>query len=105
MLNQFRAWLDDKANNGLNFFYANDKSTGKPSVTLFMAYVSFIIACCSLVALHFKETLLTATSMSFVFVGMMVIFYMIREINKASFNLKDRSINLENTEDEDDKNA
>lgn len=101
MWNNIRTWLDDKAKNGLYFWYANDRSTGKPSVTLFMAYVAFFIAACSLIALHFKETLLTATSMSFVFSGMMIIFYMIREINKASINLKDKSINLENTEDGD----
>ena len=103
MWNNFRTWLDNKAKHGLFFWYANDATTGKPSVTLFMAYVSFILACGSLVALHFKETLLTATSMSFVFTGMMIIFYMIREINKASINLKDKSINLENTEDKDNK--
>ena len=98
MLDKFLLWYKNKSETGINFFYANDPVTKKPSITLLMAYVSFWLAATSLVALHFKETLLTATSMSFVFVAMMVIFYMIRSLNKASINLKDKSINLENNE-------
>lgn len=98
MLNTFRKWLDNKAENGINFFYANDKTTGKASITLFFAYTSYILACISLVALHFKEQLLTATSMAFIFSGMMIVFYLLRQLSKASFSLKDKSISLENEE-------
>lgn len=106
MLENFKAWYKDKSENGINFFYANDKSTGKPSSTLFYAYLAFWLSFISVIALHFSDRFLTATSMSFVFTGMMIIFYMIREINKASFNLKDRSISLENDgKKSDDKNT
>jgi hypothetical protein len=104
MLDIIRAWVDKKGREGIYFWFANDQTTGKPSITLFMSYVSFMLACVSLVALHFRESLLTATSMSFVFSGMMIIFYMIRSLNKASINLKDKSINLENT-DKDTKDV
>lgn len=96
MLKNLLNWYEDKSKNGINFFYANDHSTGKPSSTLFYSYLSFWLSFLSVIALHFSDRFLTATSMSFVFTGMMIIFYMIREINKASFNLKDRSISLEN---------
>jgi hypothetical protein len=101
MLDNIRTWVDKKGREGIRFWYALDVTTGKPSITLFMSYVSFILACGSLIALHFRESLLTATAMSFVFTGMMIVFYMIRSLNKASINLKDKSINLENNEKEE----
>lgn len=93
-----KKWLAEKGDAGVKFWYAFDPTTGKASITLFMTYISFWIAVGSLIALHFKESLLTATTMSFVFAGMFTVFYMIRKLNKASVNLKDKSINLENNE-------
>lgn len=98
ILDTFKSWYKDKSLNGINFFYANDKGEGKPSSTLFYAYISFFCAIISLTVLHFKPTLLPVTGMAFLLYGLSVMFYMIRKINKASVSLKDQSFNLENNE-------
>lgn len=98
MWKKFLAYYEEKSKTGINFFFANDPTEKKPSSTLFYAYISFWISVFSLIALHFSDKFFTATSMSFTFTGMMIVFYMIRKINKASVNLKDKSINLENNE-------
>jgi hypothetical protein len=98
ILDTLKTWYKDKSLNGINFFYANDKSTKQPSSTLFYAYVSFGCSVISLVVLHFKPSLLPVTGMAFFLYGLSVVFYMIRKINKASVSLKDQSFNLENNE-------
>lgn len=103
ILDTLKTWYKDKSLNGISFWYANDKGEGKPSSTLFYAYVSFFCAVVSLVVLHLKPALLPATGMAFLLYGLSVMFYMIRKINKASVSLKDQSFNLENNEGKDDK--
>jgi hypothetical protein len=102
ILDTLKSWYKDKSTNGINFWYANDKGEGKPSSTLFYAYVSFFCAVVSLAILHVKPTLLPATGMAFLLYGLSVMFYMIRKINKASVSLKDQSFNLENNESKSD---
>lgn len=98
MWKKFTEYWEYKSKNGIDFFYANDKTEGKPSSTLFYAYISFWVSICSLIALHFSDRFQTATTMSFILTAMTIIFYMIRKINKASVNLKDKSVSLENNE-------
>lgn len=87
------------AEKGLYFPYAFDAERKVPSATLFFAYISFYIAAISVILLHFNEKLLTATIMTFIFTGMMIVFYMIRKLNKAKIDLDDKSIELDGTEE------
>jgi hypothetical protein len=98
MFKSFLDYYNDKAKNGINFFFANDPTEKKPSSTLFYSYMAFWLSFISLVVLHFRADPVTASGMSIGFTGLMIVFYMIRKINKAGFNLKDKSVNLENSE-------
>lgn len=102
MFKALKDWYDDKALNGLNFFYANDKTTGKPSVTLFMVYVSFIISCVVISVLQFRADPILAALVSLLFTALMIVFYMIRSINKAKFDLSKQALELESGEEKKD---
>lgn len=88
---------------GLRLPFAYDPVFRKPSVTLFFAYVAFTVAFFSLVFLHFYHDLLTATAMSFLFAFIMIVFYLIKSINKAKIDLNDQQIELESGEKNDSK--
>lgn len=98
MLEQIKSFMKFGAEKGLYFPFAYDSEHQRPSATLFFAYISFYIAIFSLIILHFKLELLTATIMAFVFNGLMIIFYMIRKLTKAKIDLDDKSIELDNDE-------
>lgn len=98
MLKQIKEFFNYSAEKGLRLPFAYDPIIKKPSVTLFFAHISFYIAVISLISLHFKSSLITATGMSFVFTGMMIIFYLIRSISKAKIDLDDKQIDLESGE-------
>lgn len=102
MLETIKNWYNDIKENGIRFLYAYDATEKKASSTLFYAYITFYLAVGSVLALHFSEGLLTASIVSLCFWAMAVIFYMIRKLNKASVNLKDQSIQLENNEKENE---
>lgn len=91
------------AEKGLRFPFAFDPMLKKPSVTLLFAYIAFYLSVFSLIALHFQANLLAATGMSFVFTAMMIIFYLIRTINKAKIDLNDQEIELESGENDEKK--
>jgi hypothetical protein len=98
MFKSLSEYLENKSKNGINFFFANDPIEKKPSSTLFYAYISFWGAIASLLALHFDIRVLPATIAAMVFNAMMIIFYMIRRINKASVNFKDGKVDVANNE-------
>lgn len=100
MFEQIKEFFKFGAEKGLRFPFVYDPIVNKPSVTLFFSYVSFFIAVVSLIALHFKATLLVATGMSFVFTTLMIVFYMIRSIHKAKIDLDDKQIDLESGEND-----
>lgn len=100
MFEKIKEFLRFGAEKGLHFPFAYDAEHNRPSATLFFAYVSFYIAAISLILLHFKSELITATAMSFVFTCAMIIFYMIRKLNKAKIDFDDKSIELDNNEKE-----
>lgn len=85
---------------GIPFFYAFDGSTGLPSITLLFAYVTFILAVCSTIALHFKTDLVVATSTSIVFWLLAFIFYRLRKLDKVKFNFAEKSFELDSEETE-----
>lgn len=101
MLQFLKEFFKFSSEQGLRLPFAYDPVFNKPSITLLFAYIAFLISAISLIALHFKDTLLTATAMTFVFTGMMIVFYLIRSINKAKIDLDDKEIDLESGENND----
>jgi len=95
---RWRSWCRD----GVHFPFALDPRTNKPSITLMFPYITFVIMIISLISLHFKPTLLIATTMSIVIWAMATVFYMIRKLNSAKINLEEKSFELEGEEDDED---
>lgn len=105
MIDKLKAMMDS----GIHFPYAYDPVEAKPSITLLFPYVTFILAVISLIALHFRPELLTATLTSIAFWGIAVVFYRLRKIDKLKFNLRDQSVEVggdsENTEEKESTDA
>ena len=80
---------------GIKLPFLYDPTTDKPSITLFFPYASFVVALTSVISLHFKPSLLIPTCVSISFWTIATVLYMIRKINKAKFDLDDKSIELE----------
>lgn len=102
MFKKLKQWMDDNRDFGVTVWTAYDPVRQRASVTLFMAYISFILAVISLITLHFKPSLIMATTMAFIFHFVCVVFYLMREINKAKFDLDDKSFSLESDEKKND---
>jgi hypothetical protein len=83
---------------GLKLPFMFDPVEKKPSVTLVFPYVTFAMACGSVLALHFFQGLLTATMVSIGFWAAATILYMIRKVNKMKVNFTDKSMDIENNE-------
>ncbi|MGH7241007.1 MAG: hypothetical protein ACREGB_01785, partial [Candidatus Saccharimonadales bacterium] len=71
-----------------------------PSITVLFAYVTFVLAVGSVIALHFFPKFLAATGVSILFWALATVFYMMRKLHKASFDLKNQSLNLDSGDDD-----
>lgn len=96
MKNLWKKWCEV----GLHLPYAHDPVTKKPSVTLLFPYITFVVALVSVIAVHFSPTLVLATYTSLFFWGMSVVFYMLRKLSKAKFDLDDKSFELDGSRDD-----
>lgn len=84
---------------GLKLPLIYDHTTGAASFRLFCAYISFITALGSVVALHwFQVEIATWTAIGLYSLSM--VFYMLKRLSKASIDLDDKSIALESAETE-----
>lgn len=82
--------------------FIHDARTGKPSITLLFAYITFALAVLSTIALHFNIQLVVATGTSIMFWVVAVIFYRLRNLDKAKIDLDDKSIELDGSGDDDE---
>ena len=80
---------------GLRVPFAYDSFTKQPSITLFFAYVTFVIMMLSLIGLHVYKQILQATLLSVLVWVLALVFYRLRELDKINLNLKTGSIGLE----------
>lgn len=87
---------------GIKFPYAYDGDTKGSSVTLFFAYVSFILTCISIICYHFYDKLLGATLTTLGFWSIAMVFHLVRSgfIKKAKFDLDDKSFELEGNDND-----
>jgi hypothetical protein len=83
---------------GIRMPFIWDPVSKAPSITLMFTYITGFMAIVSTIALHFKPDLLVATGTSIAFWALAQVLYMVRKITKAGFNLKDRSITVEDNE-------
>lgn len=100
MLNKIKDWSE----NGIKFFMAWDSSTDKPSATLFFSYVAFILSVISVIVLHFRPDLFVGSATTITLWVIATVLYMFRRLQKAKFDLDDRSFELEGEEENEDKN-
>ena len=86
---------------GLPLPHAYDPGRKKPSFRLLAAYMSFLLTCASIVALHFNSEMIIASAMSVLFFAVCMVFYMLRRLDSAHIDFDDKeiSINTQNTVD------
>jgi membrane protein YdbS with pleckstrin-like domain len=77
-----------------------DNQTNKPSITLTYSIMSFLVAIVSVAARHWFVFSWTATSAAIILWFLSTVLYIIRKINKASFDVDDKEFSIENTESE-----
>ena len=99
MFNSIRKWWVGVSNKGMHFPFIHDPRSKKPSITLLFAYLSFAMAFISIILLHIWVHLVIATVTSILFWAMAVIFYRLRNLDKAKIDFDDKSIELEGNED------
>jgi hypothetical protein len=100
MLEKLKQFFANANNLGLNFPMVRDPVTKQPSITLLFASITFSLAFVSVVCLHFKLELFVATATALTFWAVAVVFYMIRHLGKAKFDLDDKSFEIETDENE-----
>lgn len=74
---------------------AYDGTTGKPSVTLLGVHFALTITLVSLICLHFFPYIQVATLTSMAFYALTSTLYLIRNLQKAKFDLKDKDFELD----------
>ena len=80
---------------GMKLPFIHDPVSKKPSITLLFPYITFVLAFVSTIFLHFFPSVFLATTTSIVFWVLSVVFYQIRKLQKAKFDLDDKSIELD----------
>jgi hypothetical protein len=98
MLKQIAAAWDRWSTDGFRAPYIHDPVSKKPSITLLFPYLTFTLAFISTILLHFHASLFLATITSIIFWVISVIFYQLRKLQKAKFDLDDKSFELDSGE-------
>lgn len=101
MWNNIVNWWKEVRDNGIRFPYAHDTQRKEASASLFFVYIAFYVAIVSIIVLHNKLELLTATVTAIGFFALCMVFYMLRKINKVKADLDDKSFELDNDEKEE----
>jgi hypothetical protein len=91
----WKKWCEE----GLRWPYLHDPVSKKASVTLLFPYITFVIAVFSVIALHIWPNMILATGTSLLFWMVATIFYMLRKLSKAKFDLDSKSFELESKEE------
>jgi hypothetical protein len=95
MIAKIKAWFLSPT--GLQAPHIYDHASQQPSFRLLCAYVTFLLAVCSVVALHFFEVSI-ATWTAIGLYSLSMVFYMLKRLVKAKIDLDDKSIELESEE-------
>ncbi len=94
MLDNIKKFFEFASKNGLYLPAAYDSIEGKASSSLFFSHLAFYMAFITIICLSVKD-IGQGTIASMLFAIMYLVFYLLRKLSKAKFNLKDKSIDLE----------
>lgn len=87
---------------GIHWPYLYDPTTDQPSITLGLLYLTSLVMLGSLIALHLKDGLLTATLTSIMVWILAYVMYRLRKLDNFKINLKEQSIELDGEDDENE---
>ena len=93
-MNQLKELFAKWSKDGIAFPHAYDAADSKQSFRLLTAYISFLLACISLVLLHIWPVLLVPSCVTIGFFGLNMTFYMLKKLTSAKFDLNDQEISL-----------
>ncbi len=79
---------------GLKVPHAYDAATKLPSARLLWAYVAFVLATISVIALHARPQLLIATWTSIAFFVICTALFMLKNLHSFKADLDDQSVEL-----------
>jgi hypothetical protein len=85
---------------GVHLPFLYDPTSDKPSITLGLLYLTSVLMLGSVLALHIKDNLLVATLVSILVWVLSYVFYKLRKLDKAKFDLDDKSFELSGNSDE-----
>ena len=91
------AWVS-ASDDGFRLPFLHDPVTKKPSITLLFPYITFVLSLVSVILLHFWPSIIIATITSIMFWVLSVIFYQLRKLQKAKFDVDDKSFELDSGE-------
>lgn len=97
MFEKVKKLLEFSAKNGLYFPTAYDKNADGPSITLLLVHLSSYMAMTSIGFLMYKD-IVTGTIAAMSYSVLMLVFYMLRKLTNAKFDLDDKSFELANSE-------
>jgi hypothetical protein len=104
-----KAWvkqlIEEGCKHGIPFPTAREEPEGQPSFTLFTAWVSFVIAAVSVIDLHFHAERIGATLTAIFFWTLAMIFYRIRNLQKAKIDLSKKEVELDGDDDSPQKGS
>ena len=87
------AWLSNGLKTGFKVPQAQDIQAKEASFRLWCASISFHLALCSIMALHFWD-ISKATWTAIVFFALCMVFYMLKKLTKAKIDLDDGEFEL-----------
>jgi len=95
MLSKIKEFVKSWSEKGLNLPFFQAVIQNKISITMWFAYISFIVMIASVIGLHFKPNFLIPTIVTIVVWVIATIFYLIRRIHKAKLDFNNKSLELE----------
>lgn len=100
MFESFKNYVKDGLNQGFKIPLAKEGVEGKPSATLWFAYISFFLALASEVYFIYKGDPLASTATAICFWVLAMVFYRLRKLDSVKIDLDNHSIELDG-DDED----
>jgi amino acid permease len=100
-LDGLKKLLEFWSKRGMFLPMAYDGDKKGPSVTLLAFYLGIFVATGSVIAVHFREGLMTACSMALLYFGMTFVFYKLRRLDKVKVDLDDKEIELDGDSEEE----
>lgn len=102
MFEKLKEFLKFASESGLRLPTAYDADKQGPSVSLLFANISFYVAVGCIIWFTTRD-LQNGTIAAMLFAALYFVFYLLRRLTKAKFDLDDKSIDLENNEEKEEK--